>query len=91
MIWGFPVTDSSPCVPQGSVLDQLLFLVFINDLGLVVQKSSYKLYADDTVIYTDYTKTDIEYAGSDLQVDLNNVNNWCKMNEMCINIDGFWN
>ena len=43
-------------------------------------------HTDDTVIYTDYTKTDIENAGFDLQVDLKNLNNWCKMNEICIYI-----
>ena len=61
-------------------------MIFINDLGSVLQKSSYKLYADDTVIYTDYTKTDTEDVVSDLQADLTNLNNWCKMNEICINI-----
>ena len=62
-----------------------MFFVFINDLGSVLKKS-YKLYADDTVIYTDYTKTDVENVVSDLQADLNNINNWCRMNEICINI-----
>ena len=38
------------------------------------------------MIYTDYTKTDVENVVSDLQADLNNLNNWCRMNEICINI-----
>ena len=38
------------------------------------------------MIYTDYTKTDTENVVSDLQVNLINLSNWCKMNEICINI-----
>ena len=38
------------------------------------------------MIYTHYTKSDTENVVSDLQVDLTNLNNWCRMNEICINI-----
>ena len=38
------------------------------------------------MIYTDYTKTDTENVVSDLQADLTNLTNWCRMNEICINI-----
>ena len=38
-------------VPQGSVLDPLLFLLYIDDMHRAVKHSKLKLYADDVALY----------------------------------------
>lgn len=69
-------------VPQGSVLGPLLFLIYINDLPATVN-SRICLFADDCVIYRKITNdSDIR----SLQVDLNNILDWCHNWKMELNI-----
>ena len=67
-----PVTSD---VPQDSVLDPLLFLLYINDISSVVAHSKVKLFADDVTIYKEISSSS---DAALLKVDLSSIAQWAK-------------
>lgn len=74
----FSVTSG---VPQGSVLDPLHFLIYINHLPLHLT-STVCLFADDCIIYR---KIATHEDSTTLQNDINNVTEWCNLWQMSLN------
>ena len=46
------------CIPQGSCLGLLLFLLFINDMPLSLHDSKFTMYADDSLACASSSKDD---------------------------------
>ena len=73
-------------VPQGTVLDPLLFLILMSDVGLLNAKVV--SFDDDTQLYSNILY--VEDCDS-LQSDLNCVYDWAKTNNMVFNSQKFKN
>ena len=70
-------------IPQGSILDPLLFLLYINDLPNCLNSVKCNMFADDTQI--DTSGNDINTVTNALNKDLKNVSDWLTVNKLSLN------
>ena len=70
-------------MPQGSILGELLFILYINDMPNILNKCEIVFDADDTLIFTEEESEQICY--NNRKEDMNNVNIWLKVNKLKLN------
>ena len=70
-------------LPQGSLLEPLLFNIFINDLNYAVPDVSLRLYADDTTLYvSDVSPIALQFV---LNQGLSRLSEWFDANYLLTN------
>ena len=71
-------------VPQGSVLDPLLFLLYINDLNEAIKFCKVHHFADDTNLL--YLGKSIKKLNKFVNIDFKNLVNWLNANKLSLNV-----
>ena len=71
-------------VPQGSIMGQLLFNLYVNDLNSELDATCHQ-YADDTTLYRHSRPADLNESVSALQSTLRKLEDWSERSNLVIN------
>ena len=73
------------CVPQGSILGPLLFLIYVNDFCRCITKDKTIMFPDDTNLF--FSESSYEKVFQVANEELKSIDNWLTANKLSLNIN----
>ena len=74
-------------MPQGSILDTLLFSIYIQELSTISNTLKCFMYADDTTIYFNAEDFPKDNLAKHITTEFDKVDVWLKHNKLSLNVE----